>query len=157
MTQRVARYWFFCPPFSYSPLFLSFSFLPYSAELLNCPFSKAPQPQNLSRGNPQGHRRIRDGEREKKRDERSPSLNQLEENIVTLISPLLILTPNVGAIHWQYHVLGGCGTHSSYRDRWPWKMGGIQHTNCNMSWLDLVEMDAILKWWELFLWGVPPW
>ncbi|KAK2916335.1 hypothetical protein Q8A67_000709 [Cirrhinus molitorella] len=65
------------------------------AELLNCPFSKAPQPQNLSRGNPQGHRRIRDGEREKTRDERSASLNRLEENIVTLISPSLILTPNV--------------------------------------------------------------
>ncbi len=85
--------------FPIPPLFLSFSFLPYSAELLSCPFSKAPQPQNLSRGNPQGHRRIRDGEREKKRDERSASLNQLEENIVTLISPLLILTPNVGAIN----------------------------------------------------------
>ncbi|KAL1278167.1 hypothetical protein QQF64_024840 [Cirrhinus molitorella] len=71
------------------------------AELLNCPFSKAPQPQNLSRGNPQGHRRIRDGEREKTRDERSASLNRLEENIVTLISPSLILTPNVGAINWE--------------------------------------------------------
>lgn len=81
--------------------FCLFSFLPHSAELLNCPFSKAPQPQNLSRGNPQGHRRIRDGEREKARDERSASLNRLEENITLSISPSLILTPNVGAINWE--------------------------------------------------------
>lgn len=72
------------------------------AELLNCPFFQAPQSQNLSRGKPRSHRRIWDDEREKTRDEQIAALNWLEENIVSLISPLLILNPNLGAINWRY-------------------------------------------------------
>lgn len=93
-------------------LFPSFSvFLPYSAELLNCPFSELPNCKTCPEATPRVTAGNRDGEREKTRDERSAALIPLEENIVTLISPLLILTPNVGAINIRYHILGGCWTH----------------------------------------------
>lgn len=131
---------FLSPCFSIS---LSFSFLPRSAELLNCPFFQAPQPQNLPRGKLRGHRRIWDDEREKTRDEQIAALNWLEENIVSLISPLLILNPNLGAINWRYNVLGGIKTRIL-----PKEITGLRKKRVGFSIQTVVCPGTTLSWWK---------